>query len=152
MKAIQFSQFGGPEVLEYVEVPKPIPQANAVLIDVVAAGVNFVDVQERAGVYQRPETMLDGVALPRIPGIQVVGTVSQVGESADPSLLGRKVMALCNGGGYAQYAVTLPVFAVPLPASANETEMAALPDQGVTAWLMLKASTELRPGESVLVH
>ena len=152
MKAIQFSQFGGPEVLEYVEVPKPIPQADEVLIDVVAAGVNFVDVQERAGVYQRPETMLDGVALPRIPGIQVVGTVSQVGESADPSLLGRRVMALCNGGGYAQYAVTLPVFAVPLPAFANETEMAALPDQGVAAWLMLKASTELRPGESVLVH
>jgi NADPH:quinone reductase len=153
MRAIQFSEYGGPEVLKEVSVPKPVPQADELLIDVAAAGVGLGDARERAGVYQSAETKLDGVTLPRIPGIQVVGTVSEVGDSADPGLLGRTVMAfLPKGGGYAEYAVTLPKFAVPLPATANATEMAALPAQGVSAWLMLTAASELHPGESVLVH
>jgi NADPH:quinone reductase len=56
MKAIQFSQFGGWDVLEYVEVAKPLPQADDLLIEVTASGVNFVDIRERMGVYARPET------------------------------------------------------------------------------------------------
>jgi NADPH2:quinone reductase len=88
-------------VLEYVDVPKPVPRDDEVLIDVAAAGVNLGDARERSGVYQRSETNLQEVALPRIPGVQVVGYVSEVGKSADSSLLGQKVMAFLPKGRYA---------------------------------------------------
>jgi NADPH2:quinone reductase len=153
MKAVQFVRFGGPDVLEYLNLPRPSPQANEVLIEVAASGVHHRDARERAGVYQRPDAKLDGVDLPRIPGAQVVGTVIELGHAVDPGLLGRRVMAyLPRGGGYAEYAATLSAFAVPLPGELNDREMAAILGQGAAAWLMLKVSTELRPGEGALVH
>jgi len=153
MKAVQFARFGGPDVLEYVNVPRPRPQANEVLIEIAASGVNHRDARERAGVYQRSDAKLDGVELPRIPGAQVVGTVRELGDVGDPGLLGRRVMAyLPGGGGYAEYAATLSAFAVPLPDELNDREMAAVLGQGAAGWLMLKVSSELRPGERVLVH
>jgi len=79
--------------------------------------------------------------------------VVELGDAADPTLLGRRVMAyLPGGGGYAEYAVTLSAFTVPLPDELNDREMAAVLGQGAAAWLMLRVSAELRPGESVLVH
>jgi NADPH2:quinone reductase len=153
MKAIQFSRFGGPEVLEYVDVAEPVPVADEALIEVTAAGVNYPDVRERMGVYNRAETKVGGVVLPRIAGLQVAGYVRKIGDRGDSSLLGRKVLALLpKGGGYAQWAVTPSGMTVPLPESADDVQMAALPVQGLTAWLTLQASTELRPGESVLVQ
>jgi NADPH:quinone reductase len=153
VKAIQFSRFGGPDVLEYVDLPCPTLGTDEVLIEVTAAGVNFPDVRERMGVYQRADTHVGGVVLPRVTGLQAVGTVTDVGPQGDRSLLGKKVVALLpKGGGYAQFATAPSGMAIPLPPSADEVLMAALPAQGVTAYLMLKASTELRPGESVLVQ
>jgi NADPH:quinone reductase len=64
MKAIQFSRFGGAEVLDYVDLPQPSQQTDEVLIEVTAAGVNFPDIRERMGVYQRAETHVGGVVLP----------------------------------------------------------------------------------------
>src|SRR5277367_5891249 len=101
MKAIQFARFGGAEVLDYVELPRPSPQTDEVLIKVTAAGVNFPDVRERMGVYQRADTHVGGVVLPRVTGLQAVGTVTDVGPQGDRSLLGKKVVALLpKGGGY----------------------------------------------------
>ncbi|MEI9999443.1 MAG: zinc-binding dehydrogenase [Verrucomicrobiota bacterium] len=153
MKAIQFSRFGGPEVLEYVDVPAPIPAAGEVLIEVAAAGVNYPDIRERLGVYNRAETKVGGVVLPRITGLQAAGVVREVGSQGDRSLLGKKVLAmLTKGGGYAQFVTAPSVMSVPLSDGADDVTMAALPCQGLTAWLTLQASTELRPGESVLVQ
>jgi NADPH:quinone reductase len=135
-------------VLEYVEVPRPVPEAGEVLIDVAAAGVQLLDARQRAGFYQRPEARLDDVGLPQTTGSQVVGAVSEAGTSADARLLGQRVMGLlAKGAGYAQHAVAHPAFLVPVPASADAFAMATLPGQGTRAWLMLRAATQLCPGE-----
>jgi len=153
MKAIQFSRFGGADVLEYVDLPRPSPQNDDLLVEVTAAGVNYPDIRERQGVYQRAETHVGGVTLPRVSGLQAVGRVAAVGAQGDQSLIGKKVVALLPaGGGYAQFVIAPANMIVALPESADDVTMAALPDQGVTAYLTLTASTEVRPGESVLVH
>lgn len=154
MKAIQFSRFGGPEVLDYVDVPTPVPVDDEVLIEVTAAGVNYVDIRERLGVYHSSAAHVDsGLTLPRISGLQGVGVVRDVGTQGDQSLIGKRVMALLTrGGGYAQFAIAPSKLAIPLSSSVQDAEMAALPTQGLTAYFSLTASTELRLGESVLVH
>ena len=153
MKAIQFFRFGDRDVLEYVEVPKPSPQNDEVLIETTASGVNFVDIRERQGVYARAETHVGkDKVLPRISGLQAVGYVTEVGPLGDPTLVGKKVVALLPSGGYAQFVTAPANSTVSLPSSAEDAMMAAIPTQGLTAWLMLNASTQLLPGESVLVH
>jgi NADPH:quinone reductase len=153
MKAIQFSRFGGPEVLEYVEIACPVPQGDEVLIEVTAAGVNFPDIRERMGVYQRAETQVGGVTLPHVTGLQVVGRVTQVGPRGDRNLVGKKVVSLLQGkGGYAQFVCASVNTTIVLPENADDILIASLPCQGVTAYLTLTASTTVKPGESVLVH
>ena len=153
MQAIQFSRFGGPEVLDYVDVPMPDPVDDEILIEVTASGVNFPDVRERMGVYNRADTRVGGVVLPRVSGLQAAGLVRKIGPQGDRALLGKKVLGLLpKGGGYAQFVTTPSIMAVSLPDSADDNKMAALPVQGLTAWLTLQASTILRPGESVLVQ
>jgi NADPH2:quinone reductase len=153
MKAIQFARFGGAEVLQYVDIDRPVPKADQILIEVSASAVNFPDIRERSGVYQRAETRVGGVALPHVTGLQAVGRVVQTGADADSSLLGRKVVALLpDKGGYAQYVAAPQAMAVSLPEEADDNLIASLPAQGVTAYLSLNASTQLKPGETVLVH
>ncbi|WP_342655634.1 NADPH:quinone oxidoreductase family protein [Pseudomonas sp. F3-2] len=152
MKAIQFSTFGGPEVLEYIDLPTPAPGVGEVLIDTSAVGVNFPDIRERMGVYNRSETRVGGVTLPHVAGLQVVGRVSRLGEGVEPTLLGSKVMALMPGGAYAQQVVARADLLVTLDESANDVAMAALPCQGVTAYLALNVCGRLAAGESVLIQ
>ena len=153
MKAVQFGHFGERDVLEYIDVATPEPKNDDLLIEVTAAGVNFVDIRERMGIYGRAETHVGHIELPHISGLQAVGTVVEVGPSGDRSRVGAKVMSyLPAGGGYAQFAVAPAKLSVQLPTSIDETAMAALPTQGLTSYLMLTACTQLRPGESVLVQ
>ncbi|MBM9400014.1 zinc-binding dehydrogenase [Gluconacetobacter azotocaptans] len=152
MKAVQYRTFGGPEVLEYIDVPAPVPGPHEVLIETTAIGVNFPDIRERLGVYNRSETHVGGVSLPQIGGLQVVGRVVGVGPDTDPTLLGRKVMALMSKGAYAQQAVARADMVITLDDGADDVAMARLPCQGVTAFLALQVSAVLQPGDSVLVH
>jgi NADPH:quinone reductase len=152
VKAIRYERFGGPEVLEYVEVPDPIQGAMEVLIETAAIGVNFPDVRERLGVYNRAETRVGGVDLPHIGGLQVVGRVVGVGKNCDHALIGRKVMALMQHGAYAQRAVARADMLVTLADDADDIAMASLPCQGVTAFLALQVCANLRAGESVLIQ
>lgn len=152
MKAIQYRKFGGPEVLEYVELSEPELGPGDVLIETSAIGVNFPDIRERLGVYNRAETRVGGVTLPQVGGLQVVGHVLKSGPGADPALIGRKVMALMPKGAYAQQAVARAEMVVALDEAADDVAMASLPCQGVTAFLALQACTTLREGESVLVQ
>ncbi|XXE71730.1 NADPH:quinone oxidoreductase family protein [Pseudomonas sp. R1-6] len=152
MKAIQFRSFGGPEVLDYVDLPTPAPGAGEVLIDTSAIGVNFPDIRERLGMYNRPETRVGGVTLPHVAGLQLVGRVSQRGEGVDPGIVGRKVMALMPKGAYAQQAIARADMLVTLDESANDVAMAGLPCQGVTAFLALRTCAHLQSGESVLIQ
>lgn len=153
MKAIQFSKFGGRDVLEYIETPKPVPQDDELLIEVTASGVNFVDIRERMGVYARAETHVgQDKLLPRISGLQVVGYVVDTGPSGDRGLIGKKVMALLHAGGYAQFAVARADRTVRLPEDADDVMFAAIPTQGMTAWLMLNVSTQLWRSPSFTKH
>jgi NADPH2:quinone reductase len=152
MKAIQYRRFGGPEVLEYLDLPKPVPGAGEVLIKTSAIGVNFPDIRERQGIYNRAETQVGGVQLPHVGGIAVTGTVEAAGPGADPGLVARPAVAAMKSGAYAQYALARQDLTVILDDRVDFAALAGITGQGITAHLALQASTTLRRGESLLVH
>lgn len=151
MRAVQFAEFGKPEVLKLVDVERPRPKVDEVLIEMIATGVSYVDVRTRQGAYNRAETRVGGVGLPGIPGLQAVGRVVEVG-GADKSLLERKVVASLTAGACAQYFLAPSSLCAVVPEAIDDNVLAAIPMQGLTAYLMLTASTRLQRGESVLVH
>ncbi len=136
MRAIQITEFGGPEVLTLTEVPPREAADGQVLISVSAAGVNYADTHQAENSYLAP------AKLPLIPGAEVVGTTPD----------GRRVVALLDGGGYAEQAVAWSPLAFEVPDAVNDGEALALVLQGTTAWHILRTSAHLRPGESVVVH
>jgi NADPH:quinone reductase len=137
MRAIQISEFGGPEVLTPVEIPAPVPEPGQVLITVSRSGVNYADTHSADNSYLAPTT------LPHVPGGEVVGTTAD----------GRRVVALLTGsGGYAEQAVAPEALAFEIPESVDDVSALGLIVQGTTAWLLLRQSTHLEPGESVVVH
>jgi NADPH:quinone reductase len=152
MKAIQYDRFGGPEVLEYVDLPEPVPGHGEVLIETSAIGVNFPDIRERLGIYNQAATRVGGVQLPQVGGLAVTGTVTAVGPGADPGLVGRPVVAAMKKGAYAQYALARQELTVAVDEGTDRTVLAGIAGQGMTAYLALQASTTLRGGESLLVH
>ncbi|MEE6175102.1 quinone oxidoreductase family protein [Mycobacterium sp. 050134] len=152
MKAIQYSEFGGPEVLRYVDVAEPVPDAGEVLIATEAIGVNFPDIRERLGTYNRSETRVGGVTLPHIGGIAVAGRVVAVGPGGDTALMGLPVVALTKSGGYAQLAVAAEELCAVVDDDADLAALAGFAGQAVTAHLLLRELTSVRAGESVLVH
>src|SRR5262245_60991323 len=105
MKAVSYDRFGGPEVLHYLDVPDPDPGPGEVLIQTAAIGVNFPDIRERLGVYNKAETRVGGVQLPQVGGIAVAGTVVDSGSDTSADLVGRRVVALMKKGAYADLAV-----------------------------------------------
>ena len=105
MKAVQYGRFGGPEVLRYLDLPDPRPGPREILLETAAIGVNFPDIRERLGVYNKAETRVGGVQLPQVGGIAVAGTVIETGPDASGNLVGRRVVALMKKGAYAERAV-----------------------------------------------
>lgn len=141
MRAVQITEFGGPEVLRQADVPAPEPLDGQVLIDVDSAGVNYADT------HQTEDSYLARQRLPLIPGGEVVGRV-RGGE-----LDGRRVVALTlSGGGYAEQALAHPSTVFPLPDDVPDDVALALVLQGTTAWHLLRSCAHLSPGESVVVH
>ena len=137
MRAIQISQFGGPDVLEAVDLPDPEPGPGQVLIEVRRAGVNYADT------HQRTDSYLSRSQLPFVPGTEVAGVRVDTGQ---------RVVALTGTGGYAQYAVAPVAQTFPIPDGVGDEAALALVVQGLTAWHLYATSTRLRPGESVVVH
>jgi NADPH:quinone reductase len=146
MKAIQLTEFGGPEVLKYVDVEKPNPKSNEVLIEVKAVGVNYADTARREGQYVVKTT------LPFIPGAEVAGVVVEVGENVTGVQVGTRVVTLIESNGYAEYAVAHERSLIPLPEAVDFEYAVALPLQGLSAYHILKTMGRLEQGESVLVH
>jgi NADPH:quinone reductase len=136
MRAIQITEFGGPEVLTVSDVPEPVADAGQVLITVDRAGINYADT------HQVENSYLSKTELPLIPGGEVVGRTED----------GRRVVALVGSGGYAEKAVAQAPYAWDVPEGVSDGQALALVLQGTTAWHLLKTSTHLKPGESVLVH
>ena len=135
MRAIQVSEFGGPEVLEQVELPDPVPADDEVVVEVARAGLNFADT------HQRRDEYLAKAELPFIPGGEVSGTTAD----------GRRVAALLTGGGYAERVAVHEAALVPVPDEVSDDQAAAILLQGLTARTMLRVSARVEPGESVVV-
>ena len=173
MKAISFSQHGGPDVLQLGEVPNPQIKANEVLIEVRACALNHLDVWVRNG--------LPGIKipLPHILGCDVAGVVREVGDLVTWTRSGDEVMVqpgvscghcpeclagrdnMCDEydiigyrreGGYAEFVAVPGVNVIPKPKDLSWEEAAALPLVTLTAWHMLVARAHLQPGEDVLIH
>ena len=135
MRAVQIEEFGGPEVLQVVELPKPEPGDGEVLIEVSRAGMNFADTHQRENSYlARYET-------PLVLGGEVAGTTED----------GRRVVALVPSGGYAQYAVAHQAAVYDIPDGLDDGAALALVIQGLTAWHLFRTSAKLAQGESVVV-
>jgi NADPH2:quinone reductase len=145
MRAIQITEFGGPEVLTLVELPTPEPGPREVLIEVTRAGINFADTHTRDNSYVRKAT------LPLIPGGEVAGVV--VSAPADSGLSeGQRVIALTGLGGYAQYASAPVEHTFPITGELDDGTALALLLQGTTAWHMYRTAARVARGESVVVH
>jgi NADPH2:quinone reductase len=137
MRAIQMTEFGGPEVLVVAELPDPQAGDGEVLIRVTRSGINFADTHTRTNSYVQRAT------LPLIPGGEVAGVREDTGE---------RVVALVGAGGYAEYAVAPESLGFPIPDGVDDGTALALIVQGTTAWHLYRTSAKLQEGESVVVH
>jgi NADPH2:quinone reductase len=146
MTVIAIQGKGGPEVLVAETQPVPRPAAGQVLIKVEAAGVNRPDVLQRKGLYPAPKGHSE------LPGLEAAGTIAAVGEGVDGFGLGDRVMALLNGGGYAQYAIAEAPATLALPHGLSMIEAAAIPETFFTVWHNVFERGGLRSGEWFLVH
>jgi NADPH2:quinone reductase len=144
MQAIRPRQTGGPEVLELAEAPTPRPGPGEVLVHVEAAGLNFIDVYHRTGLYPLP--------LPLPIGLEGAGTVEQVGSSVSDVKVGQRVAWASVPGSYATHVVTPAERLVPVPDNVAIDIAAALLLQGMTAHYLMKSVFPLRAGHTALVH
>lgn len=145
MHALICSRLGGPEVLEYVELPDPVAGAGTVTIDVAAIGVNFPDGLVIAGKYQ---TVPD---LPYVPGSEVAGTIRSIGADVVGLTPGQRVTAFCRRGGYAERVVVPAASVHPIPDAMPMTSAAALPIAYGTSYHGLVDRANLAAGETLLV-
>jgi NADPH:quinone reductase len=144
MKAIQVKQTGGPEALEYVDLPVPEPKPNEAVVKIAAAGVNFIDVYNREGRYKLP--------LPFVPGQEGAGVVSAVGADVKSLKPGDRVAFTGIIGSYAEYTPVPADRLVPVPQGVSDREAAAAILQGATAHYLVYDSFPLKPGQTALVH
>lgn len=146
MKAIVVSQYGTPDVLHCVDVQKPVPLPNQVLIRVVATSVNFADVKARYG------TKNGGKTPPFVPGLDAAGIIEEVGSEVSELKVGDRVIAFPADGSYAEYAVANEALTFVIPDNLDFHIAAACPTVSFTAYKLLHDVARLTGGESVLVH
>lgn len=146
MRYVAVDSHGGPEQMRIAQGSRPQPRAGEVLIKVAAAGVNRPDVAQRLGQYPPPPD-----ASP-ILGLEVAGEIVELGDGVDKSLLGSRVCALVNGGGYAEFALAPVDQCLPVPGNLSLAEAAALPETFFTVWTNVFDRAGLKAGESFLVH
>ena len=146
MLAVDIEAPGGPEVLVPVRRPVPEPGDDEVLIRVAAAGVNRPDVLQRRGLYPPPP------GAPAIPGLEIAGTIVDMGAGVAREIHSTQVCALVGGGGYAEYAIAHADHCLPVPPGLDMVEAAAIPETLLTVWHNLFQRAYVRDGETVLVH
>ena len=136
MKAIYVSEFGGPEVMKYVDLDEPVPAGSQAVLDVTAIGINYADT------HQTENSYLSTQKLPLIPGMEVVGKMPD----------GSRVLALAATGGYCQKTLVSPKTVIPLPDKVSDGQALAMMVQGSTAHMILKKMGQIKAGESVVIH
>jgi NADPH2:quinone reductase len=136
MRAIQVSEFGGPEVMELVELPDPEPADGMAVVDVARAGINFADTHATRDDYLAKQS------LPMIPGGEISGTTAE----------GQRVAALLAGGGYAEKVAVPDAFLIPVPDGVSDEIAAGLLLQGLTAHALVHRCAQLSEGETIVVE
>lgn len=136
MKAIQIEEFGGPEVLEHVEVPDPSPKLSEVVLNVKRSGVNFADTHASRNDYLAEQT------LPLIPGAEAAGQLND----------GRRVVALLGSGGYAEKVAVPQAQLIELPDGVDYDQAAGGLLQGLTAMALVHRCARIEPGETIVVE
>jgi len=144
MKAIQVKQVGGPEAMEFVELPTPQPKPNEAVVKLAASGVNFIDVYNREGRYKAP--------LPFVLGQEGAGTITAVGAEAKSVKVGDRVAWTSQLGAYAEYAAVPADRLVPIPHGVTDEQAGAAMLQGMTAHYLSHDSYPLKKGETALIH
>ena len=135
MKAIQITAFGGPEVMQYVDLPDPVASDSEIVLDVTAVGINYADTHQTENSYLSPQT------LPMVPGIEVTGTHA-----------GKRYLASVSSGGYAQKAIAHEAALIPIPDAVTDQQALCMLVQGSTAWHLLKTMGSVKPGQTVVIH
>ena len=144
MRAIQVSQVGGPEVLTVVDVPIPTPKADEAVVQIKAAGVNFIDVYYREGRYPAP--------LPFINGQEAAGVVTAIGSEVKSVKPGDRVAYTGVRGSYAEYAAVPAERLVQIPDQLDFNHAAAAMLQGMTAHYLSHSTYPIQRGDTVLIH
>jgi len=146
VRAIVPSGPGGPEVLEYVEVPDAVAGPGEVVLDVAATAVNRADLLQRQGLYPPPPGASD------ILGLECSGTVAALGDGVEGPAVGDRVCALLSGGGYATQVAVPAGQLMPIPGGVDLETAAALPEVAATVWSNVMMVAGLRSGDTFLVH
>ena len=145
MKAIRIHSYGGPEALKYEDAPVPAPGKGEALVKIAAAGVNFIDIYFRTGVFKSTQ-------FPFTPGHEAAGTVSAAGEGVTEVKVGDRVAYAMAIGAYAEFAVVPAWRLVALPSNVDYKVGAAIMLQGMTAHYLTHSTFPLKPGHKALVH
>lgn len=145
-RAVIVSRPGGPEVLQFVERPRPVPGQSEMLVRVRAAGMNRMDVLQREGNYPLPPDATD------ILGVELAGVVESLGPGATRFKPGDRVMALVTSGAYADWAIVPETTSLPIPDSMSFEQAAAFPETYFTVWSNVFERAALKKGETILVH
>ena len=146
MKAVTIEEFGAPEVMKISDIDKPQPRPNEVLIQVVATSINRPDLLQRMGNYPAPPGDSE------ILGLEVAGTISEIGSDVNNWKVGDRVMALVGGGGYAEYAVAYANHLMPIPDTMSFTEAACVNESYITAFLNVFMIGGLEDGQTAILH
>jgi putative PIG3 family NAD(P)H quinone oxidoreductase len=146
MKAILLSGFGGIDVMRVGEAPRPVPADGQVLVKVVATSINRPDLVQREGKYPPPPGDSE------ILGLEVAGTIAELGPNVAGWKVGDRVLSLVGGGAYAEYAVAYAGHLMPIPASMTFEEAACVCESYITAFLNLFLIGGLKDGNTAIVH
>jgi len=146
MKAIALANAGPDYRLSLAEIPTPVPRRGEILIKVAAAGINRADLHQAHGTYPPPP------GAPETLGMEVSGHVAALGDAGGPFKVGEAVCALLGGGGYAEYALAQAACVLPLAATLDPVDAAALPEALFTAWTNIVDTGRLKAGETLLIH
>ncbi len=144
MKAVRVHEVGGPEAMVVDDVPRPDPGAGEVLVRIAGAGVNFVEIYQRTGLYPAP--------LPMTLGAEGAGEIVAVGDGVDSSLIGTRVASVNLSGSYAEFATVAAERVVIVPDGLDDATAAGALLQGMTTHYLLHDSYPAREGDTVLVH
>ena len=144
MKAVQIQEYGGPEVLQYVDLPDPSAGPDQAVVDIQAVGVNFTDIYSRMGV--------NPPGLPWVAGVEAAGVVREIGPGVDHVAVGDTVAYCSHPGSYAEQAVVPAWRLIKMPDGLSAQDGAAAMLQGMTAHYLCYDTYRVKAGDRVLVH